>query len=100
MPASKQIPLTAPRGRDPHDFAQPYPHWEAAVFDDAAYFFVYSGREGIGLEIPTMAEAVAEVAGRGGICIYAVSRQGRNVLLDREKWPEWITREKESQGAS
>ena len=40
MPSSKQRPLTAKRGGHEHDFSVPYPDWEAACFDRAAYFAV------------------------------------------------------------
>jgi hypothetical protein len=97
MPSSKQQPLTAPRGRSEHDFAQTYAHWEAAVFDNAAYFATIEMRstpryKRIEWRYFPWAVRYARQNEAGGPCIYAVAHTERFTLLDPEKWDEWCTR--------
>lgn len=94
--SSKQTPLTSPRGRSDHDFSQKMIDWEAAVFDNAVYFTVVGQAEGrLGWqrdEFATFPEAADYATPRERTCLYAVSHNGRFVLIDREMWPEWRQR--------
>jgi hypothetical protein len=95
MPHSHQQPITAPRGRSEHDFSQPYPHWEAAVFDRAIYYAVFelrNGRRETRWKILPWAVRYAREHRDDGACLYAVAPTGRFTLLDPEKWDEWIQR--------
>lgn len=97
MLKSNQTPLTAMRGNSPHNFSQKFSDWEAAVFDNAAYYDV------IGMRSPprthdeflNFASAVEFARKQTHVCIYAITANGRSVLLDPQKWDEWIQREKE-----
>ena len=100
MPASKQIPLTAPRGLSEHDFSGKLPYWEAACFDNASYFSVVElkigdrgVREYLTFDEPTMAMDYAR--DRLHASLYAVAPSGRFVHLDRDKWDEWVQRWRE-----
>lgn len=100
MPASKQIPLTAPRGRDVHDFKQSFLHWEATVFDNADHFnatMLRMGYKPSTTEFKTFLEAVEYARTTQGICLNAVTLGGRHALLDREKWDEWLQRWQQNQ---
>ena len=92
MIASKQQPLTASRGGDPHDFTQLFTNWEASVFDGAEYFFALSFRPRTRHEFSTFAEAVEFARDRSEFSLYAVTPSGRSTPLDREKWLEWLER--------
>ena len=101
MPTSNQKPLTAPRGGNPHDFRQKQSDWEAAVFDGAAYFSVVRFRSPLGRVTDDFGRAADAIAfARSslsqGPCVYAISDQGRSVLLDPEKWDEWLQRATEA----
>jgi hypothetical protein len=64
------------------------------VFDLAAYFAVirYDKRPFEVMEFATFAEAMANAERTPGSCVYAISREGRSVLLDRQRWHEWAER--------
>lgn len=95
MRSSNQIPLTASMGRSEHDFTQSAVEWEAAVFDNAAYFSVVETRaerrRSEFVDLPT-ALAYARNHAADGACLYAVCGSGRSTLLDPEKWSEWEQR--------
>lgn len=100
MPASKQTPLTAPRGSSVLDLSQPRVNWEAAAFDEAEYFAVVRmarrGDEPLRREFTVLPWAVRFARVRDDVCLYAVAPCGRFALLDREKWDEWEVRWKEA----
>lgn len=95
MPHSHQQPLSIPRGGSEHDFGQPYPSWEAAVFDRASYWVVFElrrRRRGTEFRIFPWAVRYAKQHVSDGACLYAVCPSGRFTLLDPEKWDEWLQR--------
>lgn len=106
MPSSKQRPLDAAAGRDEHDFSQRRDGWEATVFDRAAYFAVVEMRGAPADQARpetrfTVFPWAARLArGRADACLYAVTASGRFALLDRDKWSEWETRWRTTQGLS
>ena len=94
---SRQIPLIAPRNGNPHNFAQSIETWEAAVFDNAAYFSVFAVRPRRRQQFPTFAEAldfIREQSDSRSYLIYAVTEAGRTMIPDRDKWDHWLEREK------
>ncbi len=98
--ASKQQPLTAARGRSPHNFAQPVQDWEASIFDQAEYLSVIflRQRDRVHHRFQSMRSAVSFAQSNlsEGACIYAVTPSGRSTILDREKWAEWIQRQEQT----
>ena len=99
MTKSNQQPLTAPRGQSPHDFKQPFASWEASIFDNAKLFAVIDYTTRLPFkrnEFSTVREAVEFARTQTRSCVYAVSSEGRFVLLDRERWDDWIEREREN----
>ena len=97
MPTSKQTPLSSPRGRSVHDFGQTLPDWEAAVFDQASYFAVVEFRNACHrteFDKPFLRQAVCFARQREqfGSCLYAVTKEGRFCLLDKDQWDHWLTR--------
>jgi hypothetical protein len=97
MPVSYQKPLEAKRGGNPHDFKQNIAAWEAAVFDNAAYFSVFAVRPRRRQQFSTFLEAltfIREQPDSKSYLIYAVTEAGRTMIPDRDKWDHWLEREK------
>lgn len=94
MPSSKQQPLASPKGGDPHNFSQSRISWEAAVFDDAVYFFTLELVPRDRHEFKTFSEAVEYARDLPRCLVYGVTQSERSALFDREKWNEWLEREK------
>lgn len=93
---SNQTPLTSPREKSAHNFSLKFADWEASVFDNASYFTVINMRL-----LPrsydnfvNFEQAYNFAKNKMFVCIYAITKQGRSVLLDKEKWQEWLVREK------
>lgn len=93
-----QAAATTPRNRGAHNFrvARKFQEWEAAVFDDAAYFTVVKLAPTPGhrfrTEYPTFAEARAHAEADSRTCLYAVTASGRTAQLDRAAYPAWAAR--------
>lgn len=93
MPASRQFPLTAPRGMSEHDFSLSADDAVVAIFDAADHFAVvdYRLRPREYETFRELPQALARVRANRG-CLYAVTATGHSMLLDREKWDEWLMR--------
>ena len=98
MTTSKQTPLTSPRGGSASNLTQRRVDWEAAAFDEAAYFAVVRMRASTRAEFTVFPWAVRSARQHDDACLYAVTVGGRFALLDRVKWDEWIQRWERNNG--
>jgi hypothetical protein len=100
MSTFAQRPLKSPRGLHPHSFTLNIPDWEAAVFDNAVNFVVQYYRRHWTVrrfEFATFGEAIDHERAQDDMgCIYAVTESGRFALLDRDKWDQWLERQRQA----
>jgi len=94
----QQQPLALKRGNQSHDYRQNQDNWEAAIFDNATYFFVLrllSEPRRKRDEFPTARAAIAFARQypEEGTCVYAIVATGGCVVLDKIAWDGWIQRE-------
>src|ERR1700756_830147 len=93
---TKQRPLTSPRNGHEHDFSLTEADWEAAVFDQAAFFAVIEFRHKRRYtQWKTFPWAVRYAKPRTDAGLYAVTASGRFVLLERVVWDQWEQRWRE-----
>lgn len=84
-----------------HNFALRYDEWEVVVFDNAIYYTVVAMR-GRGSrerhQFQSLPDAIKQADGDDRACVYAVTKSGRAVCLDRSKWANWLVRYRVTHG--
>lgn len=80
-----------------HNFMLNHDEWEYAVFQNAVMFSVVAFRDNGRYrgDFDNLPEAIAAAAPHDRILVYAITKDGRSVLLQRDSWDAYLKEWKE-----
>lgn len=87
--------------RAEHNFSLKFNEWEPVVFDNAEHFRVveFKGRgQRVSVRFEDLPSALRAADPLLRACVYAVTKSGRSIVLDRAQWPQWLERYNQLKG--